>query len=86
MMHHRVRKATLVDPIFTDQQFDALRSVDAHLGAARMGLKEATDVIVNDSKVMRLDCLETKLFPYPVALRVYAKELSGYTRRQFLFF
>lgn len=85
MMHHRVRKASLINPIFTDQQFDALRSVDAHLGTARMGLKEEADVLANDLKEMWFDHLETKLFPYPVALRVYAEELSGYTRRSFYF-
>ena len=78
MMHHRVRKASLVNPVFTDQQFDALRTVDAHLGAARMGLKEAADVLAKDLQVNEVFSYKTELLYNPVALKVYAKLLSAY--------
>jgi hypothetical protein len=51
LMHHRERRASLVNPVFTDQEFEALRTVDAHLGAARMGLKEAEDILAASLQV-----------------------------------
>lgn len=36
---------------FSDEEFNALRSVDAHLGAARLGLKEVADVLAVGLKV-----------------------------------
>ena len=77
MMRHRARKASLINQIFTDQQYEVLQSVDAHLGAARMGLKDVANVLAKDLEVMRLYLKKAESFYYPVALRVYAKTLVG---------
>lgn len=50
-MRHRVRKVSLVNPVFSEEEFNALQSVDAHLKAARLGLKEAADVLAAGLKV-----------------------------------
>lgn len=50
-MQHRVRKASLVNPLFSDEEFNTLQSVDAQIGAACLGLKEAADVLAAGLKV-----------------------------------
>lgn len=53
MMHHRVRKALLINQVFTDQQYEGVQSVYAHLGTARMGLKDDANVLAKDLEVIR---------------------------------
>lgn len=50
---HRVRRKSLVNSVFNEQELNALRTVDAHLGAARMGLQEAADILVGSLQVKR---------------------------------
>lgn len=45
LIRRQVRRISLVNPVFTDQEFDALQTVDAHLEVTRMGLKEVADVL-----------------------------------------
>lgn len=54
MMRHRARKASLINQILTDQQYEALQGVDTHLGATRTGLKDVADAFAKDLEVMRL--------------------------------
>lgn len=51
LMRHQVRKASLANPVFFDKEFNALQSVDAQLGAACLGLKEANNVLAAGLKV-----------------------------------
>ena len=51
IMHHRRRKTSLRHPVFSDQEFNALNSMDAYLGAARVGLEDAAGVLSNSLQV-----------------------------------
>ena len=50
-VNHRRRRETLRHPVFSEQVFNALCSVDAHIGAARAGLGEAMKLISSSLKV-----------------------------------
>lgn len=50
LMRHLVQKPTLVNPVFSEE-FNALHSMDAQLGEACLGLKEAADVLAMGLKV-----------------------------------
>jgi hypothetical protein len=50
-MNHRRRRETLRHPAFSEQEFNALCSADAHIGAARAGLGEAVKLISSSLKV-----------------------------------
>ena len=50
-MNHRRRKEALHHQVFSDQEFNALSSVDAYIGAARAGLGEAMKLISSSLEV-----------------------------------
>ena len=51
MMNHRRWKESLFQATFTDQEFNAFNSVDAYLGAARIGLKGIANFLSPDMQV-----------------------------------
>ena len=50
-MNHRRRRATLRDPDFTKEAFNAFSSADAYIRDARDGLNRATDQHLKDMRV-----------------------------------
>ena len=56
-MNHRHRRAALRDPGFTEEAFNAFRSADAYIRAARDGLTRATDQHLKDMRV-RTNCTD----------------------------
>ena len=50
-MHHRRRREALRHPTFSEQEFGALRTADAHLEAARAGFGEAMKLISSSLQV-----------------------------------
>jgi hypothetical protein len=50
-MSHRRRKAALRHSAFSEQEFNALNSVDAYLGAARTGLEGAVKLMSTNMQV-----------------------------------
>ena len=50
-MNHRRRRATLRDPGFTKEAFNAFSSADAYIRAARDGLTRATNQHLKDVQV-----------------------------------
>jgi hypothetical protein len=50
-MKHRRQRGILRDPVFSEQEFNALCSADAHLGAAQAGVGEAVKLISSGLKV-----------------------------------
>jgi hypothetical protein len=51
VMSHRRRKAALRHSAFSEQEFNALSSVDAYLGAARTGLEGAAKLMSANMQV-----------------------------------
>ena len=54
-MNHRRRQATLRDPNFSEEAFNAFNSGDAYIRAAQDGLARATDQYVKDIWVRKFD-------------------------------
>ena len=54
-MNHRRRRATLRDPNFSEEAFNAFNSGDAYIRAAQGGLARATDQYVKDIRVRKFD-------------------------------
>ena len=54
-MNHRRRRATLRDPNFSKEAFNAFNSGDAYIRAAQDGLARAMDQYVRDIQVRRFD-------------------------------
>ena len=54
-MNHRRRRATLRDPNFFEEAFNAFNSGDAYIRAAQDGLARATDQYVKDIRVRKSD-------------------------------
>ena len=52
-MNHRRRWATLCDPNFSEEAFNAFNSGDAYIRAAQDGLARATDQYVKDIRVRK---------------------------------
>ena len=52
-MNHRRRRATLHDPNFSEEAFNAFNSGDAYIRAAQNGLAIATDQYVKDIRVRK---------------------------------
>ena len=50
-MNHRRRRATLRDPGFPKEAFDAFSLADAYIRAAQDGLTRATDEYLKDKRV-----------------------------------
>ena len=50
-MNHQRRKEALRHQAFSDQEFNALSSVDAYIGAARAGLEGAAKLISSSLEV-----------------------------------
>ena len=50
-MNHRRRRASLCDPRFAKEAFNAFSSADAYIRAARDGLTRATDQYLKDMRV-----------------------------------
>lgn len=50
-MHHRWQKTSLRHPAFNSQEFNALNSVDAYLGAARVSLEDAVNAMSTSLQV-----------------------------------
>jgi hypothetical protein len=50
-MRHRQRRKALQHPAFSEQEFGALRTADAYLGAARTGFGEAIKLISSSLQV-----------------------------------
>lgn len=46
-----------MNPVFSNEEFNALRTVDVHHGDARMGLKEAADVLATGLQVILISGL-----------------------------
>ena len=53
-MNHRRRRATLRDPSFSEEAFDAFNSGDAYIRAAEGGLARATDQYLKDIRVRKI--------------------------------
>ena len=53
-MNHRHRRATLRDPHFPEEAFNAFGSIDADIRAARDGLAGATHLLSKDMRVSTL--------------------------------
>ena len=53
-MDHRRRRATLRDPNFSEEAFNAFNSGDAYIRDAQDGLTRATDQYVKDIRVKNL--------------------------------
>ena len=51
VMNHRRRKASLRHSAFSDQEFNALSSVDVYIGAARTGLEGAVKLMSTNVQV-----------------------------------
>ena len=51
VMNHRCCKASLRHSVLSDQEFNALSSVDAYLGAARTGLEGAVKLMSTNMQV-----------------------------------
>ena len=54
-MNHRRRRATLRDPNFSEEAFNAFNSGDAYIRAAQDGLARATYRYVKDIRVRKYD-------------------------------
>ena len=54
-MNHRRRRATLHDPNFSEEAFNAFNSGEAYIRAAQDGLARATDQYVKDIRVRKFD-------------------------------
>ena len=54
-MNHRRRRATLHDPNFSEEAFNAFNSGDVYIRAAQDGLARATDQYVKDIRVRKFD-------------------------------
>ena len=54
-MNHRRRRATLRDPNFYEEAFNAFNSGDVYIRAAQGGLARATDQYVKDIRVRKSD-------------------------------
>ena len=54
-MNHRRRRATLRDPNFSEEAFNAFNSGDTYIRAAQGGLARATDQYVKDIRVRKFD-------------------------------
>ena len=54
-MNHRRRQATLRDPNFSEEAFNAFNSGDAYIRDAQDGLTRATDQYVKDIRVRKFD-------------------------------
>ena len=54
-MNHRHRRAILRDPNFSEEAFNAFKSGDAYIRAAKGGLARATDHYVKDIRVRKFD-------------------------------
>ena len=53
-MNHRCRRATLRDPNFSEEAFNAFNSGDAYIRAAQDGLARATDQYLKDIRVRKI--------------------------------
>jgi hypothetical protein len=54
-MNHRRQKTAMRDPNFTKEAFNAFRSADAYIRAARDGLARATHQLSKDMQVRTLE-------------------------------
>ena len=53
-MNHRRRRATLRDPNFSEEAFNAFNSGNAYIRAAQNGLARATDQYLKDIRVSKI--------------------------------